>query len=68
MNIEAPTEKLSTLIWTEVRGTGGGIRIRCNRCEEIFWEGSHFDQPEPGNDWLGVAITHIVGIHSHSLT
>lgn len=66
MNILAPTEDLSSLIWCEVVDEAT-LRIRCNRCSVHFWQGSYFDHVNPGNDWLGTAITHIATFHSDEL-
>lgn len=70
LNILAPTEQLSQLIWTEILGDDT-IHIRCNKCSRdayTFYKGDYLVQPSAGNDWLGNAITHIVKEHPEELT
>lgn len=67
VNILAPTEALSQLIWCEIVNEDT-LRIRCNKCNEKFYQGSHYDHVNPSVDWLGTAITHIVTVHERSLT
>lgn len=60
------TAQLSSMIWCEIVNDEI-LRIRCNRCQEKFFQGSYFDHVNEGEDWLGVAISHIYTTHPKDL-